>query len=162
MIPCNFIYYYCLISLLTTLSLCCVLQVWPVGDQLCVYTDGNSNLDVPGCWVWFGSCWEPGAGFGDGQLQHCTDKVKTSGPSSVDNHSFCGTDITFYSYCDNFIVKIHLAPIKSVDFLMFLLFYNKFTVHRARNFDTDWHWVISNPDFTIPVVTIILGRAIIK
>lgn len=53
------------------------LQVWHVGSQLCVYTDGHSDPDVPGRWVWLGSCREPGAGLGDGQLQHCTDKVMT-------------------------------------------------------------------------------------
>lgn len=46
-----------------------------MGDQLCVYTDGHFDPDVPGCRVWFGSWGEPGAGLGDGQLQHCTDKV---------------------------------------------------------------------------------------
>lgn len=52
-------------------------QVRHVGGQLCVYTDGHSDPDVPGRWVWLGSCREPGAGLGDGQLQHCTDKVMT-------------------------------------------------------------------------------------
>lgn len=48
-----------------------------MGGQLCVYADGHSDPDVPGCRLWFGSCREPGAGLGDGQLQQCTDKVMT-------------------------------------------------------------------------------------
>ena len=82
-----------------------------MGDQLCVYTDGHFDPDVPGSRVWFGSRGEPGAGLGDGQLQHCTDKVMTHNlcPTSVE--SFCGTAITFYSYCDNYTVKTHLAAI---------------------------------------------------
>lgn len=46
-----------------------------MGGQLRVYTDGHFDPDVPGCRVWFGSFREPGPGLGDGQLQHCTDKV---------------------------------------------------------------------------------------
>lgn len=67
----------CIIAFSTedTFSLYVAFQVRHVGSQLCVYTDGHSDPDVPGCWLWFGSCREPGSGLGDGQLQHCTDKV---------------------------------------------------------------------------------------
>ena len=54
-----------------------------MGGQLCVYADGHSDPDVPGCGLWFGSCREPGAGLGDGKLQQCTDKVQLYGQNTV-------------------------------------------------------------------------------
>lgn len=50
------------------LTVVCVFQVWHVGSQLCVYTDGNTDPDVPGSGLWFGSCREPGTGHWDRQL----------------------------------------------------------------------------------------------
>lgn len=46
----------------------CVFQVWHVGGQLCVYTDGDTDPDVPGSGLRFGSCREPGTGRWDRQL----------------------------------------------------------------------------------------------
>lgn len=45
-----------------------VFQVWHVGGQLRVYTDGYTDPHVPGSGLWFGSCREPGTGHGGGQL----------------------------------------------------------------------------------------------
>lgn len=45
-----------------------VFQVWHVGGQLRVYTDGYTDPDVPGSRLWFGSRRKPGTGHRDGQL----------------------------------------------------------------------------------------------
>lgn len=46
-----------------------------MGGQLCVHTDGHSDPNVPGCWLWSCSMREPGPGFCSGEFQHCTDQV---------------------------------------------------------------------------------------
>lgn len=46
-----------------------------MGGQLRVYADVYADPDVPGSGVWFGSFRVSGAGPGDGELQHCVDKV---------------------------------------------------------------------------------------
>ena len=46
-----------------------------MGGEFCIDEDGDPDRHVPGCGLWVGSGGEPGAGLGDGKLQHSAVKV---------------------------------------------------------------------------------------